>query len=222
MYARIYYPHVLWSFFDYLLTHFAICAPVLGWTRRNAGGGYRRGRVGLPLYSTAVLTLNTLDLCSFASLSLSTFCRTKSYKKARHKFRKSFKALARELLCNITHPPFTCRSCLNVPISGTKELASRTTNIVWRTRSNTFVLFPLLELTLAVAQYHAGFVFKITIVRKNHRAGQPRPYILVNRISLFVKRSSLNGQGWPALLLSPCLRGTRGLPRRGWCLWCFL
>ena len=33
-------------------------------------------------------------------------------------------------------------------------------------------------------------VFKITIVRKNHRAGQPRPYILVNRISLFVKRSS--------------------------------
>ena len=77
-----------------------------------------------------------------------------------------------------------------VPISGTKELASRTTNIAWRTRSDTFVLIPLLELTRAVAQHHAGFVFKITIVRKNHRAGQPRPYILVNRISLFVKRSS--------------------------------
>ena len=70
----------------------------------------------------------------------------------------------------------SCRSCLNVPISGTKELASRTTNIVWRTRSDTFVLFPLLELTRAVAQHHAGFVFKITIVRKNHRAGRPRPY----------------------------------------------
>ena len=51
-----------------------------------------------------------------------------------------------------------------VPISGTKELASRTTGIAWRTRSDTFVLFPLLELTLAVAQHHAGFVFKITIV----------------------------------------------------------
>ena len=52
-----------------------------------------------------------------------------------------------------------------VPISGTKELASRTTNIAWRTRSDTFVLIPLLELTLAVAQHHAGFVFKITLVR---------------------------------------------------------
>jgi hypothetical protein len=48
-----------------------------------------------------------------------------------------------------------------VPISGTKELASRTTNIAWRTRSNTFVLFPLLELTHAVAQHHAGFVLKL-------------------------------------------------------------
>ena len=72
----------------------------------------RRGRVGLPLYSTAVFTLNTLNLCSSSSLSLLTFCRAKSYKNARHKLSKSFKALARELLCNITHPPFTCRSCL--------------------------------------------------------------------------------------------------------------
>ena len=37
----------------------------------------------------------------------------------------------------------------------------------------------------------AGFIFKITLVRKNHRAGRPRPYILVNRISLIVKRLSL-------------------------------
>ena len=72
----------------------------------------RRGRVGLPLYSTAVITLNTFIVYSFASLSLLTFCRTKSYKKARHKLSKSFKALARELLCNITYPPFTYRSCL--------------------------------------------------------------------------------------------------------------
>ena len=53
-----------------------------------------------------------------------------------------------------------------VPISGTKELASRTTGIAWRTRSDTFVLIPLLELTLAVAQHHAGFIFKITLVRE--------------------------------------------------------
>ena len=39
-----------------------------------------------------------------------------------------------------------------VPISGTKELASRTPCIVWHTRSDTFVLIPLLELTRAVAQ----------------------------------------------------------------------
>jgi hypothetical protein len=36
--------------------------------------------------------------------------------------------------------------------SGTKELASRTPGIVWHTRSDTFVLIPLLELTRAVAQ----------------------------------------------------------------------
>ena len=52
-----------------------------------------------------------------------------------------------------------------VPISGTKELASRIRSIVWRTRSNTFVLIPLLELTLAVAQHHAGFILKVTFVR---------------------------------------------------------
>ena len=52
-----------------------------------------------------------------------------------------------------------------VPISGTKELASRTPNIVWHTRSNTFVLIPLLELTHAVAQTVPAFLFDITIVR---------------------------------------------------------
>ena len=39
------------------------------------------------------------------------------------------------------------RSCLNVPISGTKELASRTSNIAWRTRSATFVLCSCVPLT---------------------------------------------------------------------------
>ena len=46
-----------------------------------------------------------------------------------------------------TRSNVVCRSCLNVPISGTKELASRTTGIVWRTRSDTFVLCSCLPLT---------------------------------------------------------------------------
>ena len=69
-------------------------------------------------------------------------------------------------------------------------------------RSN--IICPISEACTAVHCYldHAGFVFKITIVRKNHRAGQPRPYILVNRISLFVKRSSLIGRANPAPTVS--------------------
>ena len=108
-----------------------------------------------------------------------------------------------------------------VPISGTKELASRTPGIVWHTRSDTFVLIPLLELTRAVAQHHAGFIFKITLVReiyyphvlwsffdclfidsfcdlcptRHHKRGATRDYSQQN--------SSI------ALLLSPCFRGTR-------------
>ena len=60
-------------------------------------GVNRRGRVGLPLYSTAVITLNTFIVYSFASLSLLTFCRTKSYKKARHRQNKSQQPYAQEL-----------------------------------------------------------------------------------------------------------------------------
>ena len=56
------------------------CPPVLGWTRRNAGGGYRRGGVCPPLYSTAVFNLNTLDLCSFCSLSPCPFWAQKGRK----------------------------------------------------------------------------------------------------------------------------------------------
>ena len=53
-----------------------------------------------------------------------------------------------------------------VPISGTKELASRIRSIVWRTRSDTFVLIPLLELTLAVAQHHAGLFWNFLSVQE--------------------------------------------------------
>ena len=52
-----------------------------------------------------------------------------------------------------------------VPISGTKELASRTPRIVWHTRSDTFVLIPLLELTRAVAQTVPVFFLTLPFVR---------------------------------------------------------
>jgi hypothetical protein len=105
------------------------------------------------------------------------------------------------------HPSAGC--CLpftayRTSIGGKWTRFSRNNNNTKMHRSN--IICPIYDACTAVHCYldHAGFVFKITIVRKNHRAGQPRPYILVNRISLFVKRSSLNGQGRPALLLSPC------------------
>ena len=94
--------------------------------------------------------------------------RGKSTKNSRHKLSKSLLFFARVTTCEHSverRLPLVSA----VPISGTKELASRTTNIAWRTRSDTFVLFPLLELTLAVAQHHAGFVLKITFAN-----GKPR------------------------------------------------
>ena len=62
--------------------------------QRCRGGGYRRGRVGLPLYSTAVFTLNTFVVYSFSSLSLSTFCSQKVAKT----FGTSFASRSRLLL----------------------------------------------------------------------------------------------------------------------------
>jgi hypothetical protein len=52
-----------------------------------------------------------------------------------------------------------------VPISGTKELASRTPIIVWHTRSDTFVLIPQLELTRAVAQTVPDFFLILPFIR---------------------------------------------------------
>ena len=51
-----------------------------------------------------------------------------------------------------------------VPISGTKELASRTPYIIWHIRSDTFVLIPQLELTRAVAQTVPVYL-NITFIR---------------------------------------------------------
>ena len=88
------------------------CPPVLGGQLRSCRGLNRRGRVGLPLYSTAVLNLNALDLYSFASLSLLTFCRTKSYKKARHKVSKPLLFFARVTWVS-TRSNVVCRLCLS-------------------------------------------------------------------------------------------------------------
>ena len=98
----------------------------------------------------------------------------------------------------------------------------------YKHRSNTFVLIPLLELTLAVAQHHAGFIFKITLVCENvlspcffdclfidsfcdlcptrhHKRGASRDYSQQN--------SSI------ALLLSPCFRGDERLASEGVIVW---
>ena len=124
----------------------------------------------LPLYFPAVFSLSAFVVYSFASLSFLFFHRVKEPKRPAHGLSKSLPFFARATSCehSVEHR-LTLVSA--VPISGTKELASRTPGIVWHTRSNTFVLFPLLKLTLTVAQHHAGFVFKITIVRDNHWAG---------------------------------------------------
>ena len=50
-----------------------------------------------------------------------------------------------------------------VPISGTKELASRNPGIIWHTRLDTFVLVPLLELTRAVAQTVPDFFLTLPL-----------------------------------------------------------
>ena len=105
-----------------------------------------------------------------------------------------------------------------VPISGTKELASRASCIVWRTHSDTFVLFPLLELTRSLLNTMPVLFWELPFVCRKcrGRVGLPNvailssrwstsderslpfgrddmvrtPPFLVNRISLFVKRSS--------------------------------
>ena len=79
------------------------------------------------------------------------FDRKKLQKLPAHGLSKSLPFFARATLCE--HSVERRLSLVSaVPISGTKELASRTPVIVWHTRSDTFVLIPQLELTRAVAQ----------------------------------------------------------------------
>ena len=104
------------------------------------------------------LTFRLLSYIRFVVFLSQLFDRKKLQKLPAHGLSKSLPFFARATSCEHSverRLPLVSA----VPISGTKELASRTTNIVWRTRSDTFVLFPLLGLTRAVAQHHAGFVF---------------------------------------------------------------
>ena len=92
------------------------------------------------------------------------FGRKKNEKRPAHGLSKSLPFFARATACEHSverRLPLVSA----VPISGTKELASRTPIIVWHTRSNTFVLIPLLELTRAVAQTVPDFFLTLPFVR---------------------------------------------------------
>ena len=112
------------------------------------------------LYSKAVLNLISFVVYLFCSLSLCSFWAQKERKTPGTRVEQVAHFSARKF-CE--YSSFVALSPLvsAVPISGTKELASRTPSIVWHIRSNTFVLIPLLELTRAVAQTVPVFFLKI-------------------------------------------------------------
>ena len=58
------------------------------------------------------LTFMFLSFIYFQVFLSQLFDRKKLQKLPAHGLSKSLKALARELPCNITHPPFSCRLCL--------------------------------------------------------------------------------------------------------------
>ena len=125
----------------------------------------RGGVFARPNIVPQFLTLLLLLFIYFVVFLSQLFDRKKLQKLPAHGLSKSLPFFARATSCE--HSVERRLSLVSaVPISGTKELASRTTNIAWRTRSDTFVLFPLLELTLAVAQHHAGFLGNYTCMRE--------------------------------------------------------
>ena len=105
-----------------------------------------------------ILTLRLLSFILFQVFLSVLFEAAKSTKNARHRAFYSFAPFAHKLLCNILRPSQTRRSCLNVPISGMEQLASRTTGNVWHTRSNNLHSVPLLELTLTVSLTVPDFI----------------------------------------------------------------
>lgn len=105
----------------------------------------------LPCVLPQFLTFILLSYIYFVVFLSQLFDRKKLQKLPAHGLSKSLPFFARATLCEHSverRLPLVSA----VPISGTKELASRTPCIVWHTRSDTFVLVPQLELTRAVAQ----------------------------------------------------------------------
>ena len=120
------------------------------------------------LYSSAVFNLASFVVYLFSSLSLSTFCPQKVAKTPGTRVEQVTHSSAQKF-CE--YSSFVARLPLvsAVPISGTKELASRTPGIVWHTRSDTFVLIPQLELTHAVAQTVPDFFLILPFVGGFHK-----------------------------------------------------
>ena len=114
------------------------------------------------------LTLLLLSYIYFVVFLYVLFNRKKHQKLPAHGFRKSLPFFARATSCE--HSVERRLSLVSaVPISGTKELASRTPCIVWHTRSDTFVLIPLLELTRAVAQTVPDFFLILPLFAVFHK-----------------------------------------------------
>ncbi len=146
-----------------------LCHPI------TVGAGSAR-----PLYFKEVFNLTAFVVYLFCSLSLCSFWAQKERKTPGTRVEQVAHSSAH--ISTLTTPPYRIPCGANyvctthdymlaglsickansfvarlplvsaVPISGTKELASRTPCIVWHTRSDTFVLVPLLERTRAVAQ----------------------------------------------------------------------
>ena len=116
-----------------------------------------------PLYCYAVFNLASSVVYLFCSLSLCSFCAQKERKTPGTRVEQVAHSSARKFY---EYSSFVVLLPLvsAVPISGTKELASRTPCIVWHIRSNTFVLVPLLELTRAVAQTVPDFFLTLPFV----------------------------------------------------------
>ena len=110
------------------------------------------------------LTFRLLSFVVFVVFLSVLFEAAKSTKNARHRAFNSFASSAHKLLCNILRSSQTRRSCLNVPISGMEQLASRTTSNVWHTRSNNLHSVPLLELTLTVSLTVPDSLLKVTFI----------------------------------------------------------
>lgn len=137
-------------------------SPVLGEVPNGRRGLIVGAGSARPCIPQQFLTLQLLIFILFQVFLFVLFGRKKDEKRPAQS-RKSFKSFARKLLRNITRSTCSCRSCLNVPILGTVELAFHALpSSLYSTAQTSTVLFPPLELTLTVAQHHAGVVLKIT------------------------------------------------------------